>query len=91
MIVEEQNGFRSDRSSLDHIFVLQNTLRIRNELNSQTFCAFIDFKKTFDFVDRDALLYKLRNIGVDGNFYHTLKALYTGAKSCVKVNDRLKD
>ena len=56
LIVEEQNGFRSDRSCLDHIFTLQNTLRIRNELNSQTFCAFIDFKKAFDYVDRDFLL-----------------------------------
>ena len=41
-IVNEQNGFRPDRSCLDHIFVLKNVLRIRNELNTQTFCAFID-------------------------------------------------
>ena len=91
LIVDEQNGFRADRSCLDHIFVLQNTLRIRNELNNQTFCAFIDFKKAFDYVDRDALMFKLREIGIEGNFYHTLKALYTGAKSCVKVNDKLTD
>ena len=44
-IVNEQNGFRPGRSCLDHIFVLQNTLRIRNQLNSETYCAFIDFKK----------------------------------------------
>ena len=90
-IVDEQNGFRADRSCLDHIFVLQNTLRIRNKLNTQTYCAFIDFKKAFDFVDRDALLYKLRNIGVNGNFYHTIKSLYTGAKSSIKVNNMTTD
>ena len=91
LIVNEQNGFRSDRSCLDHIFVLQNTLRIRNTLNSHTYCAFIDFKKAFDLVDRDALLYKLRNLGVTGNFYHTIKSLYTDAKSCIKINDRTTD
>ena len=91
LIVDEQNGFRADRSCLDHIFVLQNALRIRNELNSQTFCAFIDFKKAFDYVDREALLYKLRNIGIVGNFYHTIRALYTGAKSCVQLNDETTD
>ena len=91
LIVNEQNGFRGDRSCLDHIFVLQNTLRIRNELNNQTFCAFIDFKKAFDYVDREALLYKLRNMGIVGNFYHTIRALYTGAKSCVQINDKLTD
>ena len=47
LIVNEQNGFRSDRSCLDHIFTLQNSLRIRNKLKSQTFCAFIDLKKSF--------------------------------------------
>ena len=90
-IVNEQNGFRPDRSCLDHIFVLKNVLRIRNELNTQTFCAFIDFKKAFDLVDWDALLYKLRKIGIAGNFYFTIKALYTNAKSCVQVNDRVTD
>ena len=91
LIVNEQNGFRAERSCLDHIFVLQNTLNIRNQLNSHTFCAFIDFKKAFDYVDREALLYKLRNLGIVGNFYHTIRALYTGAKSCVQVNEKLTD
>ena len=72
-------------------FVLKNVLRIRNELKTQPFCAFIDFKKAFDLVDRDALLYKLRKIGIAGNFYFTVKALYTNAKSCVQVNDRVTD
>ena len=88
-IVNEQNGFRADRSCLDHIFVLHNTLRIRNQLNNHTFCAFIDFKKAFDLVDRDALLYKLRNIGISGNFYYAIKSLYANAKSCVRVNDKV--
>ena len=70
--------------------ILQNT-KIRNQLNTQTFCAFIDFKKAFDFVDREALLYKLRNMGIVGNLYHTIRAMYTGAKSCVQVNDKLTD
>ena len=88
-IVNEQNGFRPDRSCLDHIFVLKDALRIRNELNSQTFCAFIDFRKAFDYIDRDALMYKLRNIGIKGNFYYAIKALYANAKSCVQVNEKL--
>ena len=44
-IVNEQNGFLHGRSCLGHIFVLQNTLRIRYPLNSETYCAFIDFKR----------------------------------------------
>ena len=85
-IVNEQNGFRPGWCCLDHIFVLQNTLRIRNQIKSETYCAFIDFKKAFDFVDRDFLLYKLHKSGVQGNFYHAIKALYSGAQSCIQVD-----
>ena len=75
-IVNEQNGFRPDWSCLDHIFLLKWW---SDELYTQTVCAFIDFKKAFDLVDRDALLYKLRKIGIAENIYFTIKALYTNA------------
>lgn len=75
LFVNEQNGFREGRSCLDHIFVLQNTLRIRNQLNTHTYCAFIDFKKAFDFVDRDFLLHKLIKNGITGNFYNVVKSI----------------
>ena len=89
LIVTEQNGFREDRSCLDHIFVLHDILRIRKQLNSHTFCAFIDFKKAFDFVDRDFLLHKLQTMGINGNFYSAIKALYTDTRSRIQVNDRM--
>ena len=91
LIVNEQNGFRADRSCLDHIFTLHNVLRIRNRMNSETFCAFIDFKKAFDLVDRDALLYKLRHNGIVGNFYKAISALYQDGKSCVRLNNEVTD
>ena len=87
LVVNEQNGFRQNRSCIDHIFVLHNILRIRNLLKVQTFCAFVEFQKAFDYVDREFLLYKLRQIGVTGNFYFAVKALYRDTKSCVKINN----
>lgn len=91
LIVNEQNGFRGNRSCLDHIFVLHDILRIRKQLNSHTFCAFIDFKKAFDFVDRDFLLHKLQQLGIDGNFYFSIKALYSNTRSRVQVNDKVTE
>ena len=91
LIVDEQNGFRKDRSCLDHIFVLHNILRIRKQLNSHTFCAFIDFKKAFDLVNRDFLLHKLQQLGIDGNFYFSIKSLYTHTRSRVQVNDKMTE
>ena len=69
------------------IFTLHNLLKIRKENNDQTFCAIIDFKKAFDLVDRDFMLYKLRKIGFSGKFYHAVNALYKTSKSSVQINN----
>ena len=86
-VVNEQNGFRADRSCLDHIFVLHNVLRIRKQLKEHNFCAFVDFKKAFDFVDRDFLLHKLTQIGINGKNFYSIKALYNDAISSLQLND----
>ena len=59
-LCEEQNGFRQNRSGLDHIFTLHSI--IQNKLNAGTdlFIAFIDLKKAFDSINRDLLFLKLK-------------------------------
>ena len=52
---------------------------------------FIDFQKAFDLVDRDFLMYKLAEIGITGNIYRSVKAVYMSPVSCVNVNGRLTD
>ena len=42
VLVNKQNGFRPDRSCVDHIFTLCDLLRIRKEAKLETFCGFID-------------------------------------------------
>ena len=78
ILAEEQNGFRASGSCIDHIFTLCSVLRNRKASGLDTFLSFIDYKKAFDSVDRDLLLYKLSQIGVDGRFYSEIK-------SCIKV------
>lgn len=51
-IVDEQNGFRKKRSTVDHIWSLTNIIETRKKLNKATFCAFIDFKKAYDSINR---------------------------------------
>ena len=58
LIVDEQNGFRKNRSCMDHIFVLHSIVKNRLNFGNDTFAAFIlDLKKAFDSVQRDLLLY----------------------------------
>ena len=54
-----------------------------------TFATFIDLQKALDYVDRDALLYKLLLNKIDGKFYYSVKAMYTNTEASVKLNGSL--
>ena len=46
-------------------------------------CAFVDLKKAFDSVYRNAHWYKLFNMGIDGKMLQIYR-LYETVKSCVR-------
>ena len=87
--VDEQSGFWSDRSCQDHVFTACTIIKDRLTQKKSTFATFIDLQKAFDYVDRDVLLYKLLIIKVDGKFYNSVRAMYTGAEAPVKLNNSL--
>ena len=87
LLVEEQNGFRASRSCIDHLFVLCTVLRNRKLSGQETFLSFIDYKKAFDSVDRNLLLYKLSQFGINGNMYKAISSMYSNPKSRIILND----
>ena len=89
---DEQNGFRKDKSCLDHIFTLYSTTQARLSENRDTFVCYVDLKKAFDNVNRVDLWYKLEQLfGLDGKFLKVLKGMYAEVLSCVQVNDNITD
>ena len=53
------------------------------------FSCFVDFRKTFDGIPRQKLLYKLRK-GVQGRFLDVLISMYTNDKSTmIKIDNKL--
>jgi len=87
LLCDEQNGFRSERSCVDHIFVLNSVIRNRLNEGKDTFAAFIDFKKAFDFVNRDLLMYRLLLCGVRGKLYHSINSMYAHTFCSVRLNN----
>ena len=87
ILLDEQNGFRPDRSCLDHLFVICNIISTRKLTKSPTFIAFVDLKKAFDSVDRDLLWHRLGHYGISGKFLDFIKCLYRSTEYCVRVND----
>ena len=56
---KEQAGFRKGYSTIDHVFVLHPVIDLYQSVRKRVFCAFIDYQKTFDSVDRSLLWQKL--------------------------------
>jgi len=63
---DSQFKFRKGLSTVDAVFVLHNLIQsfINNKMRLP--CAFIDLKKAFDSVYRNALWFKLFRMGFDG-------------------------
>ena len=87
----EQAGFRSGQSTMDHVFVLHHILDYYRQKGKPIYCVFVDYSKAFDLVNRSALWYKLINQGISGKILTVIQNLYSSAKSCVRANDQLSD
>ena len=88
-MVEEQNGFRKNRNCLEHIFTLSSIVGSRLQEKKHTFCCFVDFSKAFDFVNRDLLIFALKQIGINGKFLNMFKAMYDETEAAVKISDKI--
>ena len=91
ILAEEQNGFRKGRSTVDQISSLTNIINTRKKKRMSTYCAFIDFKKAYDYVDRDILWHRLNNMGISGKIFNAIKALYNSVSACVRLNGLCSD
>ena len=89
IVADEQNGFRRNRSCLEHIYALYSVINKRKQQKLSTYVCFVDAKKAFDTVQRDCLWYKLISVGIKGKILKAVQSLYTDVQCAVKVNDYL--
>ncbi len=85
-ISSTQAAFRKNYSTIDHIYTLKSIVNkyvLRQK--SKLYCCFVDFRKAYDSVWRDGLMLKLRRLGIGGNFYQTIKHMYSTTSSSVKL------
>ncbi len=79
-----QIGFKRKARTSDHIYVL-NAIFNRYCVNgAKLYTCFIDLKKAYDKVWREALLYKLLCNGITGKFYDHIKAMYDTVSAHIK-------
>ena len=91
MRAEGQCGFRTGRGAADNIFVLQHLTEMAQVRRKPLYCAFIDFRKAYDSVDRGLLWHVIAGMGVEGHVLDTLKEMYDCASMRVRVRGSLGD
>ena len=72
LLGEDQAGFRAGYSTTDHIFTLSCIIDIYLQNKKRVYCAFVDYKKAFDLVNRSALWSKLISNGINGKVINVI-------------------
>jgi len=88
-LLEAQCGFRKGRGLTDAVFTLRMLMSRAYEYATPLHMAFIDLRKAFDCIPRDALWRVLRVYGAPPKLVSLLWDLHTGTAALVRLNGRL--
>ena len=91
LLSKEQAGFRKAYDTVDHIFNLECLIDLYLLRRQKLYCAFVDYRKAFDSVNRVLLWQKMLRNGIDGKLLTVLQNLYQNAKSCVRGGSNCSD
>ena len=84
-----QFGFKENHITADIIFVLKSLInKYIHKNKNKIYACFVDLRKAFDSVWREALLYKLCKMGVGLHLFKLLKEHYLNTTSSLKHKDQ---
>jgi hypothetical protein len=86
-----QAGFRPAHQTIDHIFTLRAVIEEARHRSSKVYCCFVDFRKAFDSVPREALLQRLRDIGISATLLTTIMRLYESVLGRLRAAHGMSD
>ena len=91
-----QIGSKKGSRTSDHLFVLKTLVdkyTCKNVENTgrklQAYVCFVDFRKAFYSVWRNALLLKLLYSEVGNKFDTLLKSMYSSVRTCIKIKNKI--
>jgi ribonuclease HI len=85
ILPKEQAGFRKGRCTLDHLVKLSSQIKKQFAHRKSILATFFDVKRAYDSVWHKRLLYKVRQIGIDGKMLSYLSSFISGRQICTRV------
>ena len=87
LLSHEQNGFRRNRLTTHNIFIMRQILEKCYEYNIEMPVLFIDFKQSFDSVDRQKIIQILQELRIPNKFVRLIKMTIQNTKASVKIEN----
>lgn len=91
IICNEQIGFRRHCRTSDHILTLKCLINKAFKMSKRLYACFIDLRKAYDTVNREALLYKISSYNISGTFFNILQNMYDEVRYSVKFKEGATD
>ena len=88
-ISQNQFCFQKKKSTINCIVLLHSIIAKTLTDGKKLYCAFLDFEKCFDEIDRNLLFAKLINETISSKLISAIKSMYSVVKSKVRYNPEL--
>ena len=86
---KSQIGFLANNRTADHVLTLQALIdKYVHGHQTKVYACFVDFRKAFDSVWHDGLLFKLLQYNVGGKFVSLIKSLYANSTCSVRLGSK---
>ena len=86
-ILQEQCGFRPQRSTVDMMFVVRRLQELARKKDTPLYLCFIDDTKAYDAVNRTLLWDVLARFGVPPRMLAVIRQFHDGMQACVRLDD----
>jgi hypothetical protein len=91
LVSPQQIGFKKLARTSDHMFVIRTLLDKYVQQGIPIYACFVDFRKAFDTVWREALLCKLLQANIRGKLFNIIESMYLHDQACIKVGQQRTD
>ena len=88
---ESQCGFRKGRGCVDMVFVARQLIKKAIEHDTPLYVIFVDLKKAYDSIPREALWLVLGKLGIPPTLLSLIRSLHVGMRARVRISGRLTE
>jgi hypothetical protein len=89
LINNDQNGFVKGRSIHNNIRLIEDVLRYVNDNNIPGIMLCVDYKKAFDTIERDFVLFSLKKFNFDDSFIKWVSVIFKNTSNCIINNGHI--